>query len=149
MIEEWRNDFAAFNRDVPDPPTKYHSFDRIDNNKGYEPDNVRWATKKQQANNRRTNSYLTYKGETNTYAYFSDKYGVSQDLIFSRKKAGWEDDKIIETPVILNKRPVLNLLTGIFYDSIGEAARFNNLKDFQLKYNLVKSKENKTPFIFV
>jgi hypothetical protein len=149
MIEEWKNSFDAFNTSVPDPPTKYHSFDRIDNNRGYEPGNVRWATKKEQANNRRSNSFLTYKEETNTYSYFSEKYGLSQDIIYSRKKAGWPDDKIIETPAILNKKPVLNLLTGIFYDSIGEAARVVGMKDSQLKYRLLNNKQNKTPFIFV
>jgi hypothetical protein len=50
---EWRADFAAFLRDVGHRPSPELSLDRIDNDRGYEPGNVRWATAKQQANNRR------------------------------------------------------------------------------------------------
>lgn len=50
---EWRADFAAFLRDVGRRPSPDLSLDRIDNDRGYEPGNIRWATAKQQANNRR------------------------------------------------------------------------------------------------
>jgi len=52
VCERWR-DFAAFLSDVGEPPTPQHSLDRIDNNRGYEPDNVRWATPLEQRHNRR------------------------------------------------------------------------------------------------
>lgn len=52
MCEEWLNSFAAFYAHIgPKPPNT--SLDRIDNSKGYEPGNVRWATATEQANNRR------------------------------------------------------------------------------------------------
>jgi hypothetical protein len=53
VCPEWRADFAAFLRDVGRRPNPELSIDRIDNDRGYEPGNVRWATAKQQANNRR------------------------------------------------------------------------------------------------
>ncbi|MET8113722.1 hypothetical protein [Streptomyces prasinus] len=50
---EWRANFGAFLRDVGRRPSPDLSLDRIDNDGNYEPGNVRWATAKQQANNRR------------------------------------------------------------------------------------------------
>jgi len=52
--------FATY---IGPPPTEKHSVDRINNNKGYEPGNVRWATPKEQAANRKSNVYIVLNGE--------------------------------------------------------------------------------------
>lgn len=52
MIDEWRDSFAKFMEYVGPKPHAGMSLDRIDNDKGYEPGNLRWATPRTQAANR-------------------------------------------------------------------------------------------------
>lgn len=51
--------FENFYRDMGDPPTPYHSIDRIDNNKGYSKENCRWATQRRQSLNKSNNKKLS------------------------------------------------------------------------------------------
>lgn len=75
------------------------TIDRIDNNKGYCPDNCRWITIEEQQRNRRNNSLITYRGKTKCISEWSKITGLSFACISYRKSHGWTPKDIIETPV--------------------------------------------------
>lgn len=62
MAEEWIDDFRAFLAHIGPAPDPRLSLDRIDNNRGYEPGNVRWATASEQARNRQPHTRARMAG---------------------------------------------------------------------------------------
>lgn len=77
VCERWRHDFQAFLSDMGKRPSANHSLDRIDVDGHYEPDNCRWATRIQQANNTRRTVYLTVNGETLPLSEWARRTGIS------------------------------------------------------------------------
>lgn len=98
VCQAWRDSFDAFLEDVPPRPTAGHSLERIDNNRGYEPGNVRWATAAEQARNRRDNHYLTARGRTLLLEEWAEITGIPKSTLFNRIAAGWPDEQVIDTP---------------------------------------------------
>lgn len=93
VCERWLK-FDNFYEDMGEAPVNM-SIDRIDNNGNYEPGNCRWATAKQQNNNKRNTITITANGETKTVAEWCQKLNVSRSLICNRKNRGWTEDEII------------------------------------------------------
>lgn len=64
------------------------SIDRIDVNGDYSKENCRWATRKEQQNNKRTNHFIEVNGEIMTLAQVSDRYGVYYGTVVYRANNG-------------------------------------------------------------
>lgn len=95
FAEEWVHDFLAFFRHIGKRPAGL-SIDRIDNDKGYQPGNVRWATTKQQFYNRRNSVLVTHLGETLSLKDWAVRTGISESTLRVRY---YYDRENLFTPV--------------------------------------------------
>ena len=94
VCDTWRESFAAFLTCMGKAPNGA-TLDRIDNSRGYEPGNCRWATMKQQANNRRSNTLLTFNGETLNIQGWSERLGRPKSTITNRIRYGWSVERAL------------------------------------------------------
>lgn len=101
VCDRWQgaDGFINFLIDMKERPTDLHTIDRIDGNKGYSLGNCRWATRKEQSNNRKTNRKLTIDGETLNISQWSERSGINYSTIRERKNRGWSDYDSVATPV--------------------------------------------------
>lgn len=93
ICKRWENSYANFLADVGEQPDGM-TLDRIDNDGDYKPSNVRWSTRKEQANNRSTCVVLTYKGLTMNLKEWAAHLGWKYGLIASRWKKGLRGDEL-------------------------------------------------------
>lgn len=89
IYPEWRNDPQKFLDYMGPRPSVNHSIDRIDNDKGYEPGNLRWADRKTQQRNRRANVVIEYNGLKMCVTEWAEKLGIDAHCLSSRIKRGW------------------------------------------------------------
>lgn len=101
IAEEWRHDFKTFHNYVsqlPDFGEGGRSLDRIDNNLGYSPGNVRWATRAEQNRNRRDNRWITYDDRTQCLSDWAKEFGIGHATLRHRIRRGWSAERALTTP---------------------------------------------------
>lgn len=99
VCSRWLNSFADFYQDMGDRPTPTTSLEREDPNGDYEPGNCRWATPKEQGRNRRNNIRIAARGKVQAASEWAEDLGVTANSLYIRRRKGWSDADIINTPV--------------------------------------------------
>lgn len=101
VFPEWDRSFEAFKKYVEenlgDRPPGF-TLDRINNDGDYAPGNLRWASPKEQARHRRSNTYITVDGVSRTIAEWADVSGLTANVICARRRMGWPDHLAVRLP---------------------------------------------------
>ena len=111
ICRNWEKSFRSFFKHVGPRPSPAHSLGRIDNNRNYEPGNVRWETTSQQSRNKSTTNYLTLNGITRSRADWSDLLGLGPTTVKNRLIRGWSIEKALTTPSIIRNETLKTRLT--------------------------------------
>lgn len=107
VCSAWRSSFEAFYMSIGPRPATEYTIERLDYNKGYEPGNVKWATRQEQVLNKRDNVNLTINGETMAVSQWArhPDCPVSPFVIYKRVKRGWVEKYGAEVTVFSESRP--------------------------------------------
>lgn len=97
VCAEWRSDFTKFLSDMGTKPFAKATIERIQTNGNYEKSNCKWATWKEQQNNKSSNKILTLNGESLTVSQWIDKTGLKRGMVYQRIYRGWSDERILTT----------------------------------------------------
>lgn len=102
MCDEWKNSFTKFyDLAISHGYNDNLSIDRIDNNKGYSPENCRFATPTQQVRNRSNTLHITYKGETKPLMKWCEILNLNYNTTWTRMhKYHWSAEKAFTKGVI-------------------------------------------------
>lgn len=98
VCDRWRESFPAFVGDMGARPSTYTTLDRKDNDGHYSPENCRWSTRGEQANNRSDNRRLVFNGDNLTLTQWAVKVGLSRACLAGRLRRGWSVHDTLTTP---------------------------------------------------
>lgn len=93
VCDRWLESYENFYNDMGEKPDGL-SLDRINNNGNYEPENCRWATATEQANNKRNNYLLTIDGKTQTLSQWAKEKDIHHNVLLYRINAGMKPDEL-------------------------------------------------------
>jgi hypothetical protein len=100
----WRESFVAFFEAVGPRPSSGYSIERIDNDKGYFPGNVKWATREEQARNKSTSCIVRYGGEEVVISELAERTNINKNTLWNRIfRDGLTPDKAV-TAILENRK---------------------------------------------
>lgn len=108
VCDEWRNKkfglINFYNWSIKNGYSDDLSIDRIDNDGPYAPWNCRWATKSEQANNRRSSRVLEYMGDKHTIAEWCKIIGIGKTGIYKRIKKNLPINEVLQKGNLQKRR---------------------------------------------
>lgn len=105
VCDRWRTSFQNFLADMGEKPDSTYSIERIDNAKGYFPENCRWATSSEQNRNYGRNVFIAYAGREQCLTDWASELGIGRATLRYRLKAGWTVDDAFNLPASMANSP--------------------------------------------
>lgn len=106
VCEQWLKSFPAFFQDMGPRPSRFYSIERKENDGPYAPENCRWATAKEQSENRCNTIMLEHSGEAHTVSDWSRLLGIHKATLQHRLKRGWSVEKALSSkPISRRNKP--------------------------------------------
>ena len=100
IFDEWRKNFSTFEAYCLSNGWKHGlQVDRINNDAGYFPGNIRFVTCSQNARNKRTNHMITFNGETLCFTDWCERFGMSESTLWRRLTSGWSVEDALTKPL--------------------------------------------------
>jgi hypothetical protein len=109
ICDEWLNDYEAFKKwALKNGYGDDLSIDRIKNERGYSPDNCRWANNKTQSRNKRDSVMITHEGKTKNLRDWAEIKGINPVTIYMRLKKGYSVEKALGNHSLKTGRKIHN-----------------------------------------
>lgn len=102
VCSRWKDSFENFLADMGERP-EGKSLDRIESEKGYEPNNCKWSTPREQQLNKRSNPTIIYQGRSVAVAVLAREIGIPSSILIWRLNNCWDIDRAVNTPKFLRK----------------------------------------------
>lgn len=100
VCDQWQESFEFFLKDMGERPSSDYSIDRIDTNGNYHKGNCRWATRKVQNRNKRSNHVIEWNGKTQTLVEWSEELGINRMTLNARINTyKWSIERAFTYPV--------------------------------------------------
>lgn len=98
VCEEWHKFFPFYSWSLINGYDNNLTIDRIDNDKGYSPNNCRWVSQKENSRNRRNNRVITFNGESLCIAAWAERLGITFQALADRLQSkGWTLEQALTT----------------------------------------------------
>ena len=100
MSDAWRKDFSEFEKYCMANGWEYGlQVDRINNENGYFPGNIRFVSVSENMRNKRTNHLITFMGETLCAADWCERFNMSDSTLWRRLSSGWSVEDALTKPI--------------------------------------------------
>lgn len=100
VCDEWMEFQGFYEWSLTSGYSEGLTIERIDVNGDYCPENCKWATRLEQAHNKRNNKFIEYNGEKKCYSEWAHELGGTDGLVSQRIKKGWEVKDAVTEPII-------------------------------------------------